>query len=869
VAEKKAPEKRVPVLAPDPESGRLRFATVNESSVEAVKKAGGKVLTKAEQIQIEQRQKYEARPVGERVTGAVIGTAAGPIVGNALAGTGTITMSPEAQAFQQGEASAITAGLDQIAVKEALEATAGKEAARAYGKHQLEIKEANEGWHTGGAVAGFAATALSGAPGGAARALPGVGISALGASAEGLAARGLAGVASRGVLGRALATGGELAARGAVEGALYSEAQTLTEAELGEVPLTSDKMFAALGHGALLGGIGGAALGGAGSLVKSAGVTSISAARGGLARVMGKAEQAAADVVADEGGALAKAEKPSVSRVTDALADPDAAGHKLANSLALDALGATKTQARSALAHVDANEVGAYVRRVAISPATEGSGVLGSALKGGMAGRADELLTTIQADKGGRIIGGLRDAIEGTGARIEVGDLVKAVDDWHSQMLRTPEWAAGADAFRARIAPELASLGHAGKVAEAVLDAEGNLIGGSIDAVDLYFTRAALERQAYEVARSNSAAGQAYKGFLRELDGKIVSAIDEAATKAAEAGRADKIRYWKKEYQLASAAEEMAEGGAEKIAHNNTFGIREAIGGLAGIATGHPLLGAATIVGGKIAKERGSAAAAALLGKAADLGMLSKTVRRMNDSIGRASQGILSAPKRGPLPELPKGTVMERALVAQKRLAEAKTDPEAYFDKVARSVEPIAQSAPELAGALMQKATSYLAFMEARMPSTPPSDPLDPFPPPRMTPAEASKIAKYDWYWEKPERFFMEVERGHLTFEGIEVAKEAMPEAFAELQALTAEGLATLAAQGRKPPFAQRQKIGDLLEFPATAAQGFEHAQFLQKNAMLSSQGSGPAKAPPRASTQSKPQRSPYDRLEASGPGRR
>ncbi len=865
-----ADPKRIAVLAPDPETGRLRFATVESAFADHVVKAGGRVLTAKEALKEQQQADYEAKGTGEKIVGGVVGTATGPIVGNALAGAGKIAVAPEMQAFQQGEASALTGGLDQIGVQKALEVTAGKEAARAYGKHQLEIEQANEGAHTAGQLTGFAVQALSGAPGGAARALPGVGISALGGAAENLAARGLAGVASRGVLGRAIATSGELAARGAVEGALYGAANEVTEEVLGDKDLAADKIFAAGGHGALFGGIGGAVLGGTGSLAKSAVVGGVGAARSGLSRVLSKGEEAGAEALAKEGGeAAAVAEKSGVAKVTDALKDPDAAGHKLANSLALDSLGATKTQARNALAHVNPDEVGALVREVVLKPAAGNSGILGSAVKGGLAGRADEALATLQAYKSGTVIEGLRESIGGTGARIDVGDLVKAADDWHGKMLKTPEWAAGADAFRSRIAPELASLGHAGKVADAVMDAEGRLVGGNVDAVDLYFTRAALEKQAYEVARSNSAAGQAYKGFLRELDGKIVNAIDEAAAKAGETGRADKIRYWKKRYQLTSAAEEMAEGGAERIAHNNFFGLREAAGGLVGIATGHPLLGAATLIGGKIAKERGSAAAAALLGKMADMGTLSKAVQKVSGSIGRASQGLLAAPKKGPLPELPVGSVRERANAALKRIADAKADPEAYLEKVARATEGTAQSAPELAGALMQKATSYLAFMESKMPATPPPDPLDPHPRPKLTDAEASKIARYDWYWEKPDRFFMEVEHGHLTFEGIEVAKAAMPGAFDELQQLTAEGLATLAAQGRKPPFAQRQKIGSLLEFPATVSQGFAHAQFLQKNAMLSSQTApGPAPAP-RASTQIKPQRSPLDRLETDGPGRR
>jgi hypothetical protein len=867
-------DKRVPVLAPDPTTGALRFATVDAKDADAIVKAGGRVLTKAQALSEQQHVDYEAKGTAEKVVGGATALATGPIVGNALAGTGAITVAPEVQALQQGEASALTGGLDQVAVHHALEATAGKEAAKAYAKNQREIAEANPGAKMAGELVGFGVAAYGGSGlGGAARAIPGIGIGAAGGAAEGLAARALGGVAARGVLGRALATSGELAARGAVEGALYGAANEVTEADLGDRDVTADKLFSAMGHGALYGGIGGGLLGGTGSLAKSAVVGGVGAARGGLSRIMGRGEQAVVDAAAKAGGteatALAKAAEAKPASIADAWKAPDDFARRKANELAVDALGATKTARAAALEHIPGKEqaVGDLLHRIAIKPAAEGEGLIAGALRAGGAGRADEMLSTIQAYKYGPVVEGLSGSIKGSGARISVDDVRGMIAKQHDAMLKDPTQITGAKAFADRITTELSALENAGKV-----------VDGHVDAAEFFYTRAALERNAYEVARNSGAAGTAYKSFLRELDGHIVSAIDDAAAKAGEAGRGDAIRHWKKEYQLASAAERMAEDGVERLQGNNKFSLTDKLvaGAMttAGAVVGGPVGAAVGGVGGavasKVVRGRGDAAAAFLLGRMADMGALSKMVKSANDGIERASKGLLAPPPKGVALEKPVGSVRDRAETWMKRVAEAKADPEAFVDKVTRETEAMSVHAPELAGALQKRMTDGIAFLASKMPTPPPPDPLDPKPMPRLTDGEASKIASYAWYVEKPGRFFEEVSAGKLTFEGIEVAKALMPGAFAELQARTAEGLATLAAQGRKPSFSERQKLGALLEFPATPAQHPQHMAFLQKNAMLASQQAQPGPAPaPKRGSQNIAQRSPLDRLEASGPGRR
>jgi len=124
------------------------------------------------------------------------------------------------------------------------------------------------------------------------------------------------------------------------------------------------------------------------------------------------------------------------------------------------------------------------------------------------------------------------------------------------------------------------------------------------------------------------------------------------------------------------------------------------------------------------------------------------------------------------------------------------------------------------------------------------------------------------WYVEKPSRFFDEVARGKLTYEGAETAQRLMPRAFEDLQMRTMDALATQMARGKKLPFRQRQIIGVLMDMAATPSQRPDHAAFLQQNVLPLTEP--PQAAPARNRPVSIPtQRSALDRLEANGPGKR
>ncbi len=279
---------RVAIITPDG-----KFGTIDAEHEESLVRAGGRVLSKKEVAAQELADEYAAKPTAEKVAGLASSTLAGPIASGALSATGKVAVQPEVEAALAGAASPVTLGADRAIAKATIGATEGPEAAKAYGQRQSKLDEAHGDWRTAGEVAGFAAQAIGGSGSGLARAVPGLGMSALGGAAEAGAAKMLGGLAAKGVLGRAAATGASLAVRGAVEGAAYSGATTASDSYVKDEPLTGEKLYTAMGHGALAGAVFGGGLGTTGSLSAS-GVKGIyGAATRGLARAGSKAEQAA------------------------------------------------------------------------------------------------------------------------------------------------------------------------------------------------------------------------------------------------------------------------------------------------------------------------------------------------------------------------------------------------------------------------------------------------------------------------------------------------------------------------------------------------------------------------------------------------
>ncbi len=868
--------KRVAIITPDG-----RFDTIGEEFAHEVTRAGGRVLTKAQIAEHELAEAYDKQSTAKKI-GGVASAALGPIGSNAAAASGAVAVQPEVEAFNQGVADPATLGFDRVAVKTGLEATQGAEAGKAYAEHQGAVAEAHPGWKTAGEVTGFLGLAAGGTAG-ATRALPGAGISALGGAAEAGAARALGGVASRGVIGRALATGGELAARGAVEGGISSAGQYASSELLQDHDLAADKLFAAMGTGMLHGAAGGAVLGTGGSLLASGARAAGRGVSGAMGRAMARGGETAAEDVAraearaaefvDEagvrrsanGGVIADEGERAVGRTVREEAKPgflesmrSVEGQKgLAYDQAWRSIGAgqglqTTRYAGKAAKYLPngTRDVGEVLMRKGIINAEEG--VLAAAKGGTPAAilpRIESELETVGARIG--------EITSTSPARIDAATIAAAVDrvatPLESKLLHEPV---------------AASVRDAGESLKRVLGIRSPTDQVTIQA--LLEQRKSLDKLVYEEAKALDPKGRvaALRDLRGEIEGVISDALDGASDKVAGVAKAE-YKALKKDYLALSIAKEAADDSATRMSKNRMVSPTDYAAAVASAAGGHLMAAPVAAIGHKLARERGNAAAAVALYNAAERGTLTRAVEKMDALMGRASKGLLTPPVKGALPssiEPPTGRPHERAVKAMKRVAEVQADPEAFADKVTRSTEAMGTHSPEIAGALAQRMVSAFTFLASKMPAGADPDPLDPHPAPHMTDADAATFARYDWYAQKPERFFTEVAHGKLTPEGAETAKALMPRAFAELQQRTADALATQMARGRSLPFQQRLVIGQLLDFAAVPSQRLDHMQLLQKNVNMTPPD---APAPKHGGGSMPTQKSALDRLEASGPGRR
>jgi hypothetical protein len=158
----------------------------------------------------------------------------------------------------------------------------------------LKLQEQNPVASTVGEIAGAVApAALSGGAGavGTGARIAGTGVRAAEAAGA-VAERGVAGLAKAlgvteesGLLARAIATGTEKAAGGAVQGVLYGGGQAISEAALSDKDLTAEQIVQHLGASALLGGAVGGAFGAGGKLAGGAAKAAVNAAANSTKRV--------------------------------------------------------------------------------------------------------------------------------------------------------------------------------------------------------------------------------------------------------------------------------------------------------------------------------------------------------------------------------------------------------------------------------------------------------------------------------------------------------------------------------------------------------------------------------------------------------
>lgn len=649
-------------------------------------------------------------------------------------------------------------------------------------------------------------------------------ISGAGRAAEGLAATALGAET-------ALARAGIAAAGAATEGALYGVGSAVSQAALQNTDLTAEKILAAAGHGALLGGVTGGGLSLAGSALRATGER----AGGFLSKLSEKEGALAGDLAAaapkTEAGALAMA-----SRVEQ--------------EAAIKSTGANATMVKEIIDPKNAGMRERVVRMVA-----EDLPVMAGKQAGSIIRTAEEKATAavkLVEDRGAKI-GSLVDELAASGAKADVSALLSQQRQNVIKELAT------------KVDPELKKA--AKKIEETwFADIERKLADG--DVKKLWETKRDLGKRIDWEAPASNAKEELKKNLYRSLDDEIKRVGDVASEKMGS----DFAARWANsnaEYKAAAWLRDATAKGAERATSNRAFGLSEQLmtvggavlgaGGPVGIATG--LAGAAI---SRLVKDHGADVAARVARAARQGELVGGITRAVDETLGKraaqlvgAGKGLLSSVASGPRLSVPLASLGERevkrTLESERKAVEDKRAQLAHF-KVNRAVQLDAmtrglEGAPAgVREAVQAKVARAADFLESKLP---PAAPVPAGVPPhlarerKLSPEEVSKFRRYERAVDDPLSVLDDARKGTLTPEAIEAVKATSPMIF---EAIRTEIGGRLAARTKPLSWKEQTQLNLLLDLPTS--EHFEPAamayyQSVHKTAPAPNQPQTP-QTPPR-----------------------
>lgn len=774
---------------------------------------GGRLATKEELAEHDLQQQYENQSLPQKALGyAKFAGPAGSLANLALGGGNA---APMLEAYREG-----TGDLGGAAASKAVtELVQGKPAAQAYAEHRAQLKEAYPTTSAAGNLANMAGSAIAGPAAGI-----GGATSALGGAVEGGVARGLSGLAARGALGRAATTAAGMAARGAVEGGIISGTEQATDNFVNDKSL-GEKLYATMGHGALMGGALGAAAGFGGSLIATgarnvfskaeSAIPSLDEGGGAIAKAGAQAEGKLRDATAAAKGelegvadqAIAKGGKGIRSAFSDALSDPNATATKMANDQAWRAVGSgfglQSTRYAKEAAKYFANgttDLGAIARKYdLIDMGDAGASPAAAAFQAAKSGTPAEILPRAEAalDLVGKKIGTITDA---SGATIHSSEIADLIDETALKYETTAAMRPAGKSIRAFGDQLLDSLGMLAK------DAEGRTVvnpNASASIQDVLDERKAIDRLVFQDSSTldPKVALEAKRALRSRLEGSITDALDAASGKVPGEERAA-YESLKKDYHGLRILTEATEDSAARSSKASMFGFKETMGAVGAAASGHILAAPVLALGGKVLKDRGNAAAAAFLSRAVDTGAITRLVQKFDSKIASSAANVMREGAAAQAPIRSAGKVSAAADVASK--AEARTailatqtraqnivqwigkfnaNPGHISDQMEEAAAIVGRAGgPQAAEQYTASTMRAIRFIAAHIPVKERTDPLNPNSTPPLTYDEAATVNQATRYALHPETIFDDFGKGIVTPVGLRAANTLAPDTMATFQ---------------------------------------------------------------------------------------
>jgi|SRR5882724_1433341 len=697
----------------------------------------------------------------------------------------------------EGAARGLTAGLSDPLAVGAAGLFGGEGAAEKTRAHLRGIQEANPGISMAGEITGAVAPMLFGDEAGVADILGSVprGIGAAGELAGEVATK-LVGTGAEGLLRRSGQKAITGAAKAIVEGGLWSAGAEVSDATLQNKELTAEGILAAAGHGALLAGALGGAMGAAEPLLGKAFSTIQEHLPGG-----GKISEAADEQYIR---AISANKKSFLEQMKDRFGGENAQG-RIANRLRAEGIV----------------EAGDNIENIAKKASVAETSA----------------------------VEGLSETVDKLGSSgVKLGDVIDSLEARAKDFER-----------RLGFNPAAAEIRNKAKELANIYAPLGEVTGVPIRDTQIPIRSLLEQRRGLEGTinwQTDTVLAQGRKAAGRTLEDSIMNA-GEAAAKEAGNGAwkseylAAKARYSETRFINDVTTDAVTAKLRNRLVSPSDYGAGM-MGMMAGEAAGHALGGG---IGGMLlgaahhqVRQRGNATLAVLLDKLGTFGGLSEMHASSMGKLDSAIHIALGRAEDERVPMKPRDFGAGRFEKEATRIAALAAAPEAVDKHLHTQTAPLSGHAPEVAAAVNTKASAAVRYLGTKLPpgftgkDAAPS--LTPNVKPVVSkPAMTGFLRAVDAVEGGPDSIIRHVLKGHGTLEEVDALKSVYPAYYAEAQQRI-----KLACSSRTTPVPYQTAVRLGILFDEATDPSLQADLIQQEQKMYAAQGPKPGPPPPGGS---------------------
>lgn len=671
-------------------------------------------------------------------------------------------------------------------------------------------------------------------------------------------AEALTGAEADSLLGRMAQKAVQHAASAGTEGAILGGAQELDESSIDpNHTLTAEKLFSAMGHGAILNAAVGGALGGAGEgagelleqartkaspfLSNQAGERAWKAVAGGAGgqKLTEEAEARVAGGVAGAGRVLLEAPLADGSTViptTGSLASAALTPEKL-----LERITDAKQVAGEKIGSI-VGESGAKVRVADLDKQIEG------VLEPLRAKAGFEPVVKAVEDYRDSLyqkLGVTRETIPAQAEHVEYAIPNESPNGLHYDRAGVEKIVERAKNATGKKLDDLDAQLEALGVRKTVTPATAERIATNLDTHEvpiqtLFAQKKALGELVYREGSPLNASirVEELRAINRRMADFELEAIDRAAKEAGTPADGAALREARHTYQALSLAERAAEKTSAGAAKNNTIGLPDYLSAGMAAASGHLAVAPVIAMASKFGRMRADSLLAATFDRLSSLQAIAKKTAAVDSELNRGVKAFVSraggeAPKvrpREPVPERPASPAAARKAfdTTVKRLSAA-----AQGGNFAAPIAPLAKHAPNVAANFAASAQRATAWLLARVPAPPkfgsktPSD-QDVY----VFNEEARAV-------ENPAGTLANgLADGNLSTRQVDAIKATSPELFTSITKMVDARLEAAQASGKTLPWDVRRDVSLLFDIDTDWALTPAGGKVLQANATQDPQSS-------------------------------